>query len=59
MSKRRLKTILDLSCGNSGKTNTNDVEKNIEHLNKAFIKFLFAAEFLIEDIETNLVNLGR
>ncbi|XP_060848117.1 uncharacterized protein LOC132927581 [Rhopalosiphum padi] len=58
MSKRRLKTILDLSCGNSGKTNTN-LEKNINHGNQTFKDFLSAAEFVFEDFESDLVNLGN
>jgi len=58
MSKRRLKTILDLSCGNSGKTNTN-LEKNIKHGNQTFKDFLSAAEFVFEDFESDLVNLGN
>jgi len=58
MSKRRLKTILDLSCGNSGKTNTN-LEKNIKHGNQTFKDFLSAAEFVFEDFETDLVNFGN
>jgi hypothetical protein len=58
MSKRRLKTILDLSCGNSGKTNTN-LEKNIKNGNQTFKDFLSAAEFVFEDFESDLVNLSN
>lgn len=57
MSKRRLKTILDL-CRNNVKTNTN-VQSNINHGNQTFNDFLSAAEFVFEDFDTDLANLGN
>lgn len=51
MSKRRLKRILELSCGTNDKPN---VEKN-----QTFNDFLSAAEFVFEDYETGLVNFGN
>lgn len=58
MSKRRLKTILDLSCRNYVKTNSN-VQPNINHGNQTFNDFLSAAEFVFEDFDTDLSNLGN
>lgn len=51
--------MLDLSCGNRENTITN-VQTNTNHGKyQTFNDFLSSAEFVFEDIETDLVDLGN